>query len=213
MKILTLRIYNHTPDYDNMYDLHMQYDTNSVFLIASPDILEATYDPKTKILTVPGNESLVPGILQKTIKGVKYCLDNFEFDILIRSNMSTIVNYSELEKQLITIPSIYGGHVWKYFILLKYYSFISGCCTVMDKEVCNYLVNTQHSLLYSLEDDVAIGKLLSNRFPITFTTRYSQTKTITPNTCFYRFRQNTKRYDQRESDIFNMTNFYKLLSN
>ena len=66
MKILTLRIYNSTVDYDEMYKLHKEYDNNSVYLTSSLLITESTYNPETQILTVPGNESLIPGILEKT---------------------------------------------------------------------------------------------------------------------------------------------------
>jgi hypothetical protein len=189
----------------------MQYDTNSVFLIASPNISEPIYDSETKILSVPGNESLIPGILQKTIKGIQYCLDNFEFDILIRSNMSTIVNYNELNKQLTNITSIFGGQIISHCHILAPLKFISGCCTVMDKQVCNYLVTNQNILRYYLPDDVAMGNLLYKKIPITFTTLFSTKKTITKDICFYRFRKDLTRYDERTSDINDMSNFYKLM--
>ncbi len=83
MKILTLRIYNSTPDYDEMYRIHKQFDKNSIFLTASQSVSEPVYGAQTNILTVPGEESLIPGILYKTIKGIEYCLKQFEFDVLI----------------------------------------------------------------------------------------------------------------------------------
>lgn len=211
MKILTLRIYNSTIDYDQMYMLHKEYDKNSIYLTTSQDTLIPIYDENTKILTIPGSESLIPGILEKTINGIDYCLKNFEFDILVRSNMSTVVDYNELEKQLCSIGRPYGGHIWGFNLRGSYFNFVSGSCIVMNKEICNYLIDNKNNLIYELSDDVAIGKLLSEKFPITFSTTYNQTNTICKNTCFYRFRNNLERYDCRENDIKNMRRFYQAL--
>ena len=216
MKILTLRIYNSTPDYDEMYKLHKKFDKNSVFLTASPSVTEPVYDTQTNILTVPGNECLIPGILYKTIKGIEYCLKHFEFDILVRSNMSTIIDYTELEKQLSNISSpIYGGHVWSYVIMKNFvtptrFSFISGCCTVMDRDVCAKLISG--NFMYNLYDDVAIGYYLSKLYPITYSTQYDETCKKQSGSCFYRFRKDITRYDQREKDIENIKHFYQLLT-
>lgn len=49
MKILTLRIYNSTPNYDEMYTVHQKYDKHSIYLTASPTITEPIYDKDTNI--------------------------------------------------------------------------------------------------------------------------------------------------------------------
>ena len=202
MKILTLRIYNPTPDYDEMYKLHVEHDPNSVFLTAS-NVSEPSYDPATRILVVPGTESLVPGILEKTIKGIQYCLDHFSFDILIRSNMSTIFDYSKL-----TEPITYGGHVWTYKVYNVYkpvwFRFVSGCCTFMNKDICQQLV--KGTFKQDLPDDVAIGYFLRH-LPITFETRYCESSSKS-DACVYRFRADMSRYDQRQHDIQRMKEFY-----
>jgi hypothetical protein len=210
MKILTLRIYNSTPDYDNMYTVHKQYDKNSIYLTSSTSVTTSNYNPKTQILTVPGKESLVPGILEKTILGIEYCLKNFEFDVLIRSNMSTVIDYVELEKQISTIDNPYGGHLWNSFNKCPV-NFISGCCIVLNKKICNYLLENKNYLEYQIPDDVAIGKLLGKEFKPTFSTRFAETTMVSNNTCFYRFRNDESRYDRRESDIGNMKIFYRNL--
>lgn len=212
MKILTLRIYNPTPDYDAMYELHRQYDKNSVYLVASELITEPIYNSETQILTVPGKETLIPGILEKTVKGIQYCLDHFSFDVLIRSNMSTVIDYTELEKQLAIIDQPYGGHIWVYGSGPNYFELVSGCCITMNRPICQYLVDHASELSYQLSDDLAIGKLLFRKFRFTFLTRYVQSNAITNSACFYRFRNDLSRYDQRESDIENMKHFYLLLN-
>uniref|UniRef100_A0A6C0EP84 Uncharacterized protein n=1 Tax=viral metagenome TaxID=1070528 RepID=A0A6C0EP84_9ZZZZ len=209
MKVLTLRIYNSTIDYDEMYKIHKEYDKNSIYITSSISVIEPIYNPETQILTVPGKESLIPGILEKTLSGIEYCLKNFEFDILIRSNMSTVIDYDELKKQILTINKPYGGHVWQINIEGHCFNFVSGCCIVLNKDICNYLINNKTNLLYHLPDDVAIGKLLNNKFLITFSTKYNETNIISKNTCFYRFRNDLTRYDMRQLDLYNMKNFYR----
>jgi hypothetical protein len=211
MKILTLRIYNSTPDYDNMYNIHKHYDKNSIYLTSSISVTEPNYNPETQILTVVGTESLIPGILEKTILGIEFCLKNLEFDVLIRSNMSTAIDYVELEKQISTIHNPYGGHIWEFSQRKVRFNFISGCCIVLNKDICNYLLDNKNDLIYQLPDDVAIGKLLGKKFQPTFSTRFAETTIISNNICFYRFRNDSSRYDHREFDIDNMKIFYKNL--
>lgn len=211
MKILTLRIYNSTHDYDSMYKLHKQYDTNSIYLISSTSITEPNYNPETQMLTVPGKESLIPGILEKTILGIEYCLKNFEFDVLIRSNMSTVIDYVELKNQLSKINNPYGGHIWGFSFQNEPFNFVSGCCIVLNKDICNYLLENKNDLVYHLPDDVAIGFLLRKQFHSTFYTQYCQKNIISDNTCFYRFRNDLTRYTNRETDINNMEIFYQKL--
>jgi hypothetical protein len=213
MKILTLRIYNSTPYYDEMLKLHQQYDKNSVYVTASPSVVIPTFDSTTNILTVNGTESLIPGVLRKTLKAIEYCLKNFEFDVLIRSNMSTVLDYDELEKQLETIKRpVYGGHPWNYritqnIIHTTHFKFISGCCTVMDREVCNYLIH-QPEFLNNVYDDVAIGYCLYKRFPITFVRPFVEATQRINTQCFYRFRKDMTRYDNRKEDVQNMKKLY-----
>ena len=182
MKILTLRIYNSTHDYDNMYKLHKQYDTNSIYLISSTSITEPNYNPETQMLTVPGKESLIPGILEKTILGIEYCLKNFEFDVLIRSNMSTVIDYVELKNQLSKINNPYGGHIWGFSFQNEPFNFVSGCCIVLNKDIFNYLLENKNDLVYHLPDDVAIGFLLRKQFQYTLYTRYAETTVVSKNT-------------------------------
>jgi len=216
MKIITLRIYNSTPYYDAMYELHRKFDKNSVYLMACPTITEPTYNLEKCVLKVPGNESLIPGILEKTILGIQYCIQHFSFDILIRSNMSTIINYEELENQLSKITThIYGGQIWsvvnKRLLMPVRHTFISGCCTVMDKIVCQSVVDGTYSLKYK-PDDVAIGYYLHKIYNITFNSSYKETDEKKQGTCFYRFRKDRTRYDNREEDIQKMSKFYQLLT-
>jgi hypothetical protein len=210
MKILTLRIYNPTPDYDNMYNIHKHYDKNSIYLTSSTLATKSRYNPNTQILTVVGTESLIPGILEKTLLGIEFCLKHLDFDILIRSNMSTVIDYVELEKQISTIHNPYGGHIWTSFNKSSL-RFISGCCIVLNKNICNYLLKNKNDLQYELPDDVAIGTLLGKKFQPTFSTRFAETTIVSNNTCFYRFRKDSSRYDHRELDIDNMKVFYKNL--
>ena len=210
MKVLTLRIYNSTPEYDQMYILHKENDPNSIFLTASSDLSEPIYNPETRILTVPGIESLVPGILQKTIHGIRYCLEKFEFDILIRSNLSTIIDYTELTKHVENIQNSYGGHTWTFNLYGSMCEFVSGCCITMSKSICKYLCDNMSSLNWAIPDDVAIGYLVSSRYPITFRSKYVQTQIRIPNTIFYRFRRDLSTREHREADIQDMKHLYSL---
>lgn len=212
MKILVLRVFNPGLGYDQMYNIHLKNDS-SIFVKFTPDLAEPiNYNPESRMIEVRGTESLVPGILDKTIKAIRYCLENFEFDVLVRSNISTIVNVPELEKRLerTELKNLYGGHYWhignedkecgffgdyaKKFMGTEY---ISGTSIVLSRDMCQYLVDNESKLNYTVVDDLSIG--------IFFKTEKSQTPnfyasfvdghTNVPVACFYRFKTENRIHD------------------
>jgi hypothetical protein len=43
-----------------------------------------------------GVESYIPGCLDKTVKSIEYCLHNYNFDFIFRTNMSSVVDLNKL---------------------------------------------------------------------------------------------------------------------
>ena len=224
-KILVLRIYNSTTEYDLMKNLHLKYDT-SIFIVNDPTIdKEWIYDEESRTIKIKADETFIPGILNKTIKAIEICLELFEFDILVRSNMSTVIDLNLLQDKINdnnNLDYIYGGKVrnleWiapsdgiTSDVLHKHINklfFSSGIGTVFSKNICDYIVNNKNLIDTSIIDDVSLSLFCNNKYSPNFNTEWCETVTIDRSACFYRF--NTP--GNRNADVDNIELQYSLLN-
>lgn len=159
-------------------------DIKAFFIRSSPNILEPMIDGDT--LYTHGTESFVPGIMCKSIESMKYCLQTYSFDFLIRTNMSSFWNYHLLmEKHTPTLQyniqhtafprtklvSAYNGGIYNNI------AFPSGCGFIMSRDVVEACVLNIHLVnVYEHYDDVIFGKLLKLlNITITYGDRYDFT--------------------------------------
>ena len=217
MKILVLRIYNADKYYDQMKDLHMKYD-DSIFVTYCPT-LESEWEIDGRMIKIRGNESYMPGILEKTLKAIEICLENFEFDYLVRSNMSMVIDLKELESKIKN--TWYGGHIFNLTwtcefsgitpqVLEKLYGlqFISGSCIVYSRNLCKYIVEQGEQCDRSLADDVSLGLLLRDTNADINIPFREGIPAIVEKCCFYRYRDFS---EDRSQNIIDMEAQYKLL--
>jgi len=189
----------------------MKYD-NSLSVVYD-DSLDTDWciDLDEKMIKIRGFESIIPGILDKTIKAIEICLQEFKFDILVRSNMSTVIDTFELSSQLQNVSGpIYGGHDWnltwydpKYNITREFRDlnwglrFVSGTSIVLSRDMCEYIISNKTDLNTNIIDDVAIGLLLKNVQCNTFRCMLRNTPIdITEKACFYRCKNNVNSMRQ-----------------
>lgn len=118
MKILILVLYSEQPVYRVMKTLLTNYYFgHSLVKNGLIKVLFYSFGSENKTtetdLTFVGNESLIPGILNKTISAFRsaFPVDEKIFDYCLRSNISTVVNLTQLYDTLINSKEIihYGG--------------------------------------------------------------------------------------------------------
>jgi len=183
--ILHLVIYNE--DKDENYSKMKKYsevhynrfiNINTRYVRFSEDILE-DYILENNILLIKGKETWVPGILDKTVKAIQY-FSNINYDYIIRSNISSILNLELIYNKLLDNKITYGGcciqeltqedlvfydnlidqskNILKYSLLDGSQTvFAQGTCIILSKEAYKFLLNNLDSLQYSIVDDVSIG--------------------------------------------------------
>lgn len=221
MKILVLRLHSDGLEYDEMKKHHMEND-DSIFLTYNENIEEdVKYSEQDKLFEIKGKNTYVPGLLEKTVKALKYFIEKSDFDFVVRTNSSTVIDMEELKKKLSYLSSkhVYGGHVFRaiwlnevggitpnVFERIKDTEFVSGTSMIMSKSVCEYILNNEQLLDYSIVDDVAIGLLLKNIGGPNVYLPFHEGVTLEPNCCFYRFKS-----DNRIQDITNILKQYSLL--
>ena len=95
-KLIVLIIASAGESYDLFAECWREYmnlfpEVKSLFVISDPN-LEDDYMVFDTGYINKGFESIVPGILNKTIKAMKYCNDTFTYDHLLRTNLSSFIH-------------------------------------------------------------------------------------------------------------------------
>ena len=110
---------------------------------------------------------LYGNILQKTVLGVRYLTANLEFDILIRTNVSTYFNPERLRVELSKDrykKSFFGGYIDKtkgrYFGESGSLYYISGTGIFLSRAAAETLSSLDYRNYTGVPDDVAISHFL-----------------------------------------------------
>jgi hypothetical protein len=219
-RILILRLWNDSPAYNAMKQLHLAHEDNSVFVAYDPTLeTKWTYRPDDRTILLRGTETYIPGILQKTLDGIRICMHLFQFDVLVRSNASTVIDCKELDRLLPNdAPYIYGGTPFAICwvdeaagitadVLPELYGdvFMSGTGITLCRGMCGVLLHCAPQLKSNLVDDVSIG-VLFRTLPVTWNTAFSCGVGRVTNCVFYRFCS-----DDRMGDAADIATQYTLL--
>ena len=134
-------------------------DVKRLFVSLTPGCTHVTERDGT--LHVPGDESFIPGILHKTLEALSYCTRSFDFDFVVRSNISTVIDFSRLFG-ILPEPSdrpVYAStHVWNEHSGSE--AFASGTNIILNAAAVAYVLAARSELRMDTIDDVALGMLL-----------------------------------------------------
>jgi hypothetical protein len=172
MKILILIIASNQPEHE--LDLQSQKNTwvetcnDNVSVIFLRGWDEQKYQFDNGVLFVPIQETY-SNILNKTILGLKYILNNIDFDVLVRSNVSTYFETNKLFKEL-SSPKYQGSFVGGYFDKSKdinfypkdSFEYISGTGIYLSKDAVHGLSNLDSNNYTGVSEDLAIFDYLKN---------------------------------------------------
>jgi len=182
LNILNLVLYSDDLYYNQMYEIsrnfYKKFSPKVETIYYKFSNTENFHEPylKDDILYIYGIESRTPGILSKTICALEYA-KNKDFDYIVRSNISTIINFKLLEQKLIDLNPDYASSIifnlnWDDgidgIIESKHYgtNFASGLSLIFSKHLVDLILTCKNELDYTLIDDVSIGVLIQNKFPL-----------------------------------------------
>jgi hypothetical protein len=168
-------LFSKGPEYEEMYKITREYykrfdNVMTIYYLFSGKDEEPYLDGD--ILYLPGKETYVPGILDKTMHTFSYIFKKYpNYDYYLRTNISTIVDINRLLIQLDKEPIEYGGKIIRIFPGHRHkqsgiendryqgLTYISGTAILFSKEMFRKFVEHSHEIDRSVIDDVAIGKL------------------------------------------------------
>lgn len=182
---LHLVLTSDSPHYNEMYKITNEYykkfdNVTTVYYQFLPE-LEDDYLPdiENNILYLKGTESHLPGILDKTLKTFFYfkndILEN-KYDYIVRSNVSTVVNFHLLDNETEKNKIEYGGApIWSLAglhpqdgVMKPEYlniSFVQGNSIILHNDTMKEIINNIGEIDYNVIDDVALGVFIKFKCP------------------------------------------------
>jgi len=167
LSILHLVLYSQENNYDCMYKATREYykkftNVKTIYYRYSQQIVN-DYQLEDDILLIKGTETFIPGILNKTIKAFQYFeneLDNYNY--IVRSNISTIINFNILTKLLKERSFDYTGGMSGEVDNAK---FIIGTGIIFSNKAMKSLIKNENLVDRSRIDDISIGLFYNKNFP------------------------------------------------
>lgn len=178
--ILHLVLYSPEPHYKKMYEQTRRYyhslpNVKTLYYCYSPTLSDE-HQLVDDILYIKGKETYLPGILLKTIRAFEIGQTLGQFDYIIRSNSSTVVDIPKLLPLLQKNKVQYGG---SFIHNLQWIDpaggikdqslwgtrYASGTCIVFDRQTLQTLLQHKDKLNQTVIDDVAIGLWVKTVLP------------------------------------------------
>ena len=176
MNVIILILANDAPIYDEMQNIWRKYmnthkNIKSYFIKYKENIEhDIVLDENEYTIFIKGYESFIPGILDKTIKAIEYCNNNFKFDYLLRTNMSSFIILNKLYTYCLNNTIDCGGHIGfchKDPQFVNGRKFISGSGILLSNNACHYLIENKNIINYNIDDDVGISSVLKEKYKFT----------------------------------------------
>jgi hypothetical protein len=192
---------NYIKKYFNLYKNQIKY-----FFIELKNDLDCDICEKDDYIYVKGEECITPGMYIKTIKSMQYINENYNYDFIIRTNLSSFWNLDNLLilKQQFSLSNFCGGYI-------IFNEFITGTGLILSKDVC---INLSKNLIIVYEfEDVYLSKLLRQLgYSLTNITQYRIEYLINDinninhisdinNILYYRIKNNDRNIDIELFDI------------
>jgi hypothetical protein len=117
-------------------------------------------DNDNNTMYIKGEESFMPGIMNKTLDAMNYFL-NEDFDFLVRTNLSSVWDFYKLQDELNKTPStnLIKAIVGNYYGI----NFPSGAGYILTKDIVRLLVNNRYRFNRTdIYDDVSLGFVLND---------------------------------------------------
>jgi len=163
----------------NLYRETREPNVSVYFLRFTTDVCETYLDTTTATLYQHGEESLIPGVLEKTKGAIEYFCKNTEFDYFYRTNLSSVFDMDTMLEYLENNPVDYAGKLENAF---DEYEFASGSGYVLSRRACDVFLEhyEEMSCQHDLFDDVATGKIMQQYVKMSYIPRVTFSYTEDP---------------------------------
>ena len=227
-KILNLVLYskiniygNEINYYESMYKILSDYYKNYKFVdtifYLNDETINTDFELNNDILKIKGKETYIPGIIKKTInvfEWVKNNLDLNNYSYIVRSNISTIIEFNKFRKVITSNPFDYGSFYLFNLNQLdgfagikdkKYFGtkYAAGTNIIINKNLFLKILENADKLDYTVIDDVAIGVLVKTLGNINYSNPELEK--------YYMYRNNNESFNLNDFIVFRNNRGNRLL--
>lgn len=174
IRILHLVLYSQNDAYDKMHDATSELYKNiknvdTYYYCFSPNI-QNEFDLSGDVLFIKGEETFLPGILDKTLKAFEYFKDELpNYTHVVRSNISTVIDFKKLKHELAKEEINYGGgalitlnDIFPPYGTMRDPNWVgtlysSGTAIVFSSKTIQKMLTKLDSIPRDVIDDVALG--------------------------------------------------------
>ena len=167
-RIVNLVIYDESSEYERRMQAELRrllrdgmhgLSIKQLFVSCQPTLASTTHEAGD-MLHVQCTESYVPGILQKTLEAMRHCTEAYAFEFLVRSNISTIIDFRRLQTELpATSDALYASSS-VFHLDEPDQSFASGTNVILNRRAVEYATANVDYAQFDVPDDVALGEVL-----------------------------------------------------
>jgi hypothetical protein len=176
--ILNLIIFNENSEHEckmkDILDRYLRTIPDVIYYFITLKEQEQDILIKDHVMYFKGTESVVPGCLDKTLRAIEYCNKQMSFRYIIRSNISTVIDFSRQNEDN---NYEYGGCTILNLQWLDSYSgiydvnlfgtmFSQGTYIYLSKTAIEYLLKNIDKVDKTIVDDVSLGKFFTNVFTL-----------------------------------------------
>lgn len=152
-------------EFRKIYQEYLDVDPDiKVFLVYGKDI---SFTPQLYDLVYDVEENYYPGMILKTVMAIQDIVDNYEFDFLIRTNISTFWDFARLKSRLNKFPKtryVTGNFRQCIYKGIKSPQYISGVNLIMTTDLVNKIVDEKNLIVqWDLPEDWALSKFFIDR--------------------------------------------------
>jgi hypothetical protein len=137
------------------------YPNIKIFLLFSKNTDVSKFsDIRENILLLDTSEDLIPGVLNKTILSFEKINNAFNYNYILRTNLSSFFRLDLLLENIKNINNIYGV-VGEHDNI----KFVSGAGILLTKQNVDYILLNKNKINNVLPDDVALSSIFNIQYP------------------------------------------------
>jgi hypothetical protein len=133
----------------NIWRRYMNNHSNiKSFFIKSTNTIDQNVilDYNTNTMYIKNDETYIPGILEKTVHAIQFCIHNFNYDYIYRTNLSSLLDINKFYNFISNTSIKYGGVVGN----CSGIRYASGSGFLLSKDTSVYLVINNHKFNWGI---------------------------------------------------------------
>lgn len=163
----------YTPMYNITRAYYRRFPTVKTLYYAFSETLRTAVEEHDDLLWIRGTERYdvwqplnTPGLFEKTMIALDWVHQRYPYAYVVRSNISTVINFDRLLPRLAHQSFGYGGAATLAFH--PHGEFIRGICILLSHELVGQLLAHRHLMKAELADDIGLSVLIQQCAPQAF---------------------------------------------